>query len=128
MHYVATVFAYWPGRLYLHNDAGPLGADTAQKERPSERGSSVAARRPRHALTKSCKHPPKIKEEFTEFPGDLELVDVPAGSYWVPSQASHEEVAIDQHTDSVLAIFLESGRFAQAQQAPLPERRGPNAV
>ena len=128
-HDKAIVFAYWSGHVYFYNGAGPLARDAAQKVvRPSERSSSAAGPMPRHALTKSCKHPPKSVEEFAEFPGHLELADVPAGSYWVPSQFSREEVAIDQSIESVLERFLRSGRFPRVSKLNQVRTRVAQAV
>ena len=102
----AIVFTSWCGLAYLYKGMGPRARDDAQ------RSSQGAAPRPQRAmLEKSIRHPPKPVEDFQEFPWHLELADVPAGPYWIPSCWDRGEGDPERTAEGLLKRFLLSRRY-----------------
>jgi hypothetical protein len=117
-HNPAIVVATWCGLTYFYKGAGKQAVADAQRLRkPAPRATQAPqapqAPRPR-ALCKSVRHPPPV-EDFEPFPyyPECELADVPAGSYWIPSEDMGDGKT-DYHIEGVLKRFIQSRRFPRA--------------
>jgi hypothetical protein len=89
---------------------GPRARDDAQGR------SGVPPRQRESELCKSLRHQPKAVGELEPFPWDLELADVPAGHYWIPSVYSHADGDPDRHIEGLLRRFVMSQRYPRVSK------------
>jgi hypothetical protein len=83
-----------------------------QRARDDAQGFSGGPRRPKESeLCKSLGHQAKSVGELEPFPWHLELADVPAGHYWIPSQYCRDDGDPERHIEGLLHRFLESKRY-----------------
>ena len=109
---VALVFCAWCDILYFFKGAGARGRDDAQRRSYSMPKTYA----PTHTLAKAAKHPPLPIEEFTAFPWHMDLGDVPAGLYWLPSEV-HVRIQDDVDPERCLRGLL--NRFLHSRRYPL---------
>ena len=115
----AIVFTVWCDVAYFYKGLGPRARDDAQGPRftsPESLGPQDPKPRKLTELTKSVKHPPKSVEEMEPFPWSLELADVPAGSYWIPSEWTCDHGDEHRHIYGLVVRFLQSRSYPRVSK------------
>ena len=110
------VFTVWCGLSYFYAGMGQRARDDWQRFKDKAAPDCQNKTQPKqraHELAKSERHMPAPVEEFALFPWHLDLADVPAGDYWIPSHSNirNEECDPERCVQGLLERFTSSRRY-----------------
>ena len=111
-HELAIVFASVSGHFYFFKGAGGRARDDLQRTTVAKLQNTPAPQA-NPVLAKSARHLPKPVESFEPFPWHLDIADVPAGLYWLPSESRYRVEDCDPECSlpGLLNRMLQSRRY-----------------